>query len=295
MRASNSFLKRSVVASLALMFFAAAAHAQDYKIKLARPDKVGDEFITTVTTKSDQSTDATINGQAQPVKNDAFTAKLHGVLKVLAVSEKGGGATKVTCKVDTLTKDGAEFYPAGTVITAERTGEKSVFTIDGDKVDDDKATVLDAVISLESPDRASNDDEQLGTDKPQKVGDTWPIDSGKVAKEISDSGLPITGDEIKGQSKLVEVKKINDTEVMVIETIITGDGLKGTLGDGSVISGGSLSGKVISTLPTDGTSPMISATNKLHAVLNINLPGGVGKATITTDREVTEEREPVKQ
>ena len=81
---------------------------------------------------------------------------------------------------------------------------------------------------------------------------------------------------------------------MVIETTITGDGLKGTLQDGSAITGGSLSGKVVSTLPTDGTSPMISATNKLHAVININLPGGVGKATITTDREVIEQRPPAR-
>lgn len=295
MRPSNSFVTRLAVGALGLALMVSAARGQEYKIKLSRPVKVGDEYVTTVSAQSTQKMDVTINGQSQPLKNDTFKAALHGTVKVLAVNEKINGASRITITVDTLTRDGADLYPAGTIITAEKTGQKTSFVIDNAPVEDEKAEVLDTLINVDRADQTTSDDDLTGTDQPQKVGDTWPINADKLAKEISDNGLPLKGEDLKGESKLVEVKKVKDADVMVVQTTVTADGIKKDLPDGSSISDGTLKAEVTYTLPTDNTSPAISSGNKMHLVMTVDLPGGAGKASIVTDRQVNEDRAPVKQ
>src|SRR5262249_38981774 len=153
----------------------------EYKIKLSRPDKEGDEYKAHVTATVKQKLDMTANGQQVPAKDDKFTAELTGTVKVLAVN-KIGQASKLTVTVEKLTKDGNEFYAPGTVITAEKVAGKPTFSVDNNNVDPEKAEVLDSVIEVSADDKSTNDDELSGTDQPQKVGASWPINSEKVAK-----------------------------------------------------------------------------------------------------------------
>jgi hypothetical protein len=274
----------------ALLLSASFAAAQEYKIQFTRPDKVGDEFVADVSAKSSTKMDATVNGALQPIKDESFKAEMHGTVKVLAVNDKSGEATKVSVTIDKLTKDGNDVYPAGTVIIAEKTGPKASFQIDGKPAEAENVEVLDSVISVSDATRDNNDDALTGTDQAQKVGGTWPVNSDKLAKDMSSSGLPLTPDELKGESKLVEVKTDNGVEVMVVHTDVNADGIKKDMPDGSAISNGKMTAEVTYTMPTDTTLPLISGTEKTHIAMDINLAGGAGTAKVVNDREVTKAR-----
>ena len=102
------------------------------------------------------------------IKNN-FTAILEGTRTVNAVTEKGGDA-KLTIKVTKCTKDGADLVSAGSTIVAENVDGKTEFKIDGTDATDEMKPVLAELVDTAKPDEPTAD-EEMGTDKPQKVGD----------------------------------------------------------------------------------------------------------------------------
>ncbi len=272
--------------ALLSVLFCASVYAQEYKIKLVRPMKVGDECVITVAAKLDRTIVINTNGQASPPQTDGFTAYLHGVVKVLEINQKAGVPTRITCKVDKLTKDGAELYAPGTVITAEKVDKKSVFTIDGKKVDSARSEVLEAVLDVEDPNRTTSDDELTGTDRPQKVGDTWPLHAESVAKDLAEHDMTVDPHTIRGECKLVEVTKLKNTQVLVIDTTIETDDLKGKLPDGTAMTGGSVVAKLTYMLPVDGSAMPVQNKTQVKVVVKIDLPRGMGQAVVTTGRDV---------
>ena len=96
-----------------LIWMAGAGHlaaAEQYKVRLVRPYKVGYEF----------DTEATITYKREVGGNvTSFTGQLYGTVKGLEVNEKTGGVTQVQCTVARLTRDGKELYQSGVVLVGK--------------------------------------------------------------------------------------------------------------------------------------------------------------------------------
>jgi hypothetical protein len=292
MRCSTLRFARCSIAILALLLTASAVRAEDYKVKLSRPDKVGDEYTNTVTAKVSQSMTLTVNGNEAPAKTDKFKAECKGTVKVLAINEKTGSATKIRYQVDKLTKNGDELYPQGTVIIAEKIGHQTTYDIDGDRPDAEHAAVLDVVLDVNSTTDEYSDDQTMGTDKAQKVGDTWPIDADKSAKMLSDDELTIDAAHLKGESKLDEVKPVDGTDAMVVTTTMTADNLKNDLPNGATMTDGKMSIELTETMPVDASLQPLIMTAKTSFEMTVQLPQGAGTSVVKVKRELKEVREP---
>jgi hypothetical protein len=287
----SSSLTRSVGSILfaaAALSFCTIADAQDYKIKLNRPTRVGDEMTVHITTKFKQVV------SANPAGPDEYTVELRGTNKALAVNEKTGSVTKLSCTVAKLTRNDAELYPAGTVIVGEKVGKVDTFTIDGNPVDAANVPALSTVIELNAPDRDDTDDALYGTDQRQKVGATWSINAGKIAEDLAAEGLPVPAESLKGEVKLVDVGKVNQIDTMNMNTHISADGFKATV-PGAAVSDGELDLNVDSVIPVDESKQGLSMKMKMHLSMTVtpNNAPGAGAVTVTIDRETTGEQEPV--
>ncbi len=270
----------------------ATAVAQEYRIKLDRPSKVGDEMLVHATAKSKEVREAVVGGEKRS-RVEEFTAELQGTVKVLAVNAHTGSATKLSCTVDKLLKDDAAMYPPGTVIVGEKRNQADRFTIDGHPVRPGEVAALSAVMELTDPDRETSPDQVSGTDQPQKVGSKWPVNADRFADQNADSKLPIPAEDIKGQSTLVEVKKVGDVDTMRVETHITADGFK------TETPRATLTGKfdlvVSGVLPVDPNLPGTSMSTKLNVVMTGTPNSGNPDFTVTLTRESTREQTPVKK
>jgi hypothetical protein len=214
---------RTIIATAALAIAVSASlasAADEYKIKFSRPSKAGDtEMVsTTLEFKGVQKVD--VGGQTKEDKTE-FKADLEGTETIDAVNDKGS-ATKVSIKITKCTRDGSELIPAGSTLTAENVGGKTEFKVDGNDPSKEAVEALTEMVDTAKPD-APSDDELLGTDKPQKVGDSWPVHTDVMAKEFSDGPIQLTGDQLKGETKLTDVSTIDGKPCETMTTTLTAD------------------------------------------------------------------------
>jgi hypothetical protein len=148
----------------------------------------------------------------KPIETE-FQAVLDATETVEAVSDNGR-PTKLTVKVLRCTKDGNPLLPAGTTITAETVNGHTQINVNGSAATDDQQHVLADLIYTARPDEPTGD-EEMGTDKPQKVGDTWPV-NGEALARATHLPFRLTAEDFKGQGKLAAVDNIDGR---LIETI----------------------------------------------------------------------------
>jgi hypothetical protein len=267
-------------------------HAQEYKIKLVRPQKTGDQYTTTVTATIKQSLKGSAHGQ--DLNNEqSYTADLQGTVKIETVDDKYSLPTRFTCKVDHLTKDGKDLYPTGTVIEAGFKSKRPVYTIDGKPVEAQNVELLSVVLPLQLAEAEAAQDKLMGTDQTQKVGATWPADSASLAKAMAAGGVPIPADAMKAQSTLTRVRKLNGTAIMEVTTTLNADNFKNTGPNGASVSDGAMDVETTVVVPVDETKPMISKTGKVHMHMTVTAPNNGGTLTIDSDRDVKETHEAI--
>jgi hypothetical protein len=275
------------------LMLVSSAFAEDYKINLVRPNKVGNEYANSVTAKVSRTSTAVLNGQEQEESKDfkSFTAACKGTVKILMIDDKAKYPTRIRYEVESLTKDGVSLYPQGTVIIARLSGNEVTFDIDGTQPDVEHTAVIAVLLDLSRPNGVTNEDATNEPYKPQKVGDTWPINASKSTKEFrSEESLQVTPDQLKGQSKLVDVKDLNGQKALVIRSSITADGLKKDLPDGSSISDGKITCEINEVLPVDPTQPVISLDTKLNMTITMNPHFGSTKTILHVKSDRKERR-----
>jgi hypothetical protein len=284
-----------VFTAASVLLFSTFTDAQEYKIKISRPAKVGDQYTTSVTASFKNDAVITLLGGAPPQnRNQEFTAELQGLVTVDEVGDKNSAPKKLTCKVDHFTKDGKDLYPAGAVIVAERKDGKPSYTVDGKAVAQQYVEMFSAMMDIPNPDKSVTEDQAIGTDKPQKVGDTWPIDPDAVAKDCSEDGMKTDAADVKGEGKLLKAKKLNGNPVLVISAHVNIDKFSLEIPMLGHANGDKMTVEQTMTLPADEAKPVVGDAEKVHLTMKVDLPNGAGTATFTGDREVTITNEPVK-
>jgi len=295
MRFSSSVIGRGFFAIMVLALSVRLAQGEDCKVKPIRPVKVGEEYSSSVTAKFSKTTVTTKNGEETDRKTDAFTAACQGSVKVLAINDRTGVATKIRFQVDSMTKSNRTFYPQGTVIIAERTGADANFEIEGERPDEDHAAVLNALLGDVGRNHGlTNESEGKAAAQPQAVGSTWTLSTDKILDQFSDEDLPITADQLKGESQLVSLKKVDDKDAMVVQSKITADGLNKDLDGGrGSMSDGKFSLVATDVLPLDESLPKLSSVTRVTITMTITPPLSSSKSTVTTKLERKERRDPV--
>jgi hypothetical protein len=293
MRPTKSVLRDCIFALAVIALAAPRLHAEDYKIKLVRPDKVGDEYASSVTAKFSKTTVTMKNGEETDRKTDAFTAACQGTVKVLAIDEKTGIADKIRFQVDSLTKASRDLYPQGTVIICKRSDGDTSFEIEGERPDEENAAVLHALLGDVGRNHGLTNEAEAKASQPQSVGSTWPINTEKIATEFAGEDSPITADELKGESQLVSVKKVDGKDAMVVQSKISAGGFKKDLDEGrGSISDGKLTVITTDVLPVDESLAKLSSTTRITLSLTISPPLGSSKSIVTTKLERKERRDP---
>ncbi len=200
-------MRRIVGLMVALgLLTAGAALAQDgpvtIKLKKAGP---GDVVKETKTETTDQKVTVSVQGNAQPPKQEKASATYTYTDQVI---EKPAGAVKPTKVKRTydaaeLTVNGQkqELGLKGKTILIEKKGDKYTFTADGKPVGGKAAELLGKEFST----KKQTSDEDFLPGKPVKVGETWKIDVAKVAGELTESGMVIDLQKSTGTGTLTKV------------------------------------------------------------------------------------------
>jgi hypothetical protein len=262
-----------------------ASAAEEYKVQLVRPEKVGREYRTDTTVFVKR----VVRGQTA-----AFTGELKGTMKALAVNEKNGVPTKLQCTLEKFTRDGKDLYPQGIVIVGQKANHAETFTVNGQPVSPEGTEILRLIMGLTDPAITVSDDQALGTNQPQAVGVTWPVNKALVARQLDEGGMPAAADSVKGESKIVRVKPEAAVNAMLVRTTLTCDLLphRNPFPGKAAIIGGSASVHQEILLPVDASQPMISATVDMQ--IRQSFLGRGGPFTISEDVQMTRQDQPKK-
>ena len=280
---------------IGLLLIAGAARAEEYKLKLDRPEKVGHTYSISATGDMKTSSTASVPGVPPRKQDQAYTVALDGTIKILEVDEKSSQPTKLTCTVSKCLKDGEEMYPAGTVITAENKAGKTQFSVDGNALDPINNLVLNTVITTQKPGEPPQMDMVFRADQARKVGDKWDIDSDAAAREFSKEGPPVKAQDVKGTGKLVEVKNIDGKQVMQFEGQMEVASFKGPTPEGLNVSSGNMSARFTGLLPVDPQELPVSTEQQMTAhFVAQGGPGGQVNVEIDMQRSAKTKYGPAK-
>lgn len=258
------------------------AAAEQYKVRLVRPYKVGYEFDTEATISYKRA----VGGNAT-----SFTGQLYGTMKVLAVNEKTGGVTQVQCTVARLTRDGKELYQSGVVLVAQKVNHADVITANGQPAPAEAVALLSPMLLLSDPAGTVSDDQAAGTDQPQAVGVAWPINKQLAARQANEAGLFTSAASVSGEGKIVKIRSGAGSDAMVVHCAEAYELEPRTKPGMAPVLGGSVSASQEIVLPTDISKPMISVTAdlKLSEILLKH-----GQTTLTADIHITRSDQPKK-
>jgi len=183
----------------------------------------------------------------------------------------------------------------GETVTIEKVGDKYEFTMNGKKMNAADAVELDKEFNKKS--EGPTNDEML-SDKPVKVGESWDVDVKKAIESLNDDGkLTISekGSSIKGKLLKAEKKDgvlfgtIEFTIVLVVEKMAFGPGESLPLKDGSKM-------KLVVAVETclDGKVPGEKSDMTMLMTMEAGLPNN-GKLVIDGKTTGTDSETPVKK
>ncbi len=211
-------LRLAAVMAVVALAGSSVAVAQDYPIKLNRPEKVGNEFRMAAVGNQTSTTTIKMDGKALEPQNQAVAVTFNAAVKVLEVN-KNGEPSKMTLTVEKLSvKQGgaaaADALPKGAVITASVKGGKSAFEVAGKAVEPETAAALDLVVSLGQG--GASDDEVYGTKDRKKMGDQWSMNSELAAKDAAKQDITVSKENITGTVKLDKTEKVGGVDCLVL-------------------------------------------------------------------------------
>ena len=176
--------------------------ADTYPVRLSVPSRVGDTGAVSFKATRSYSQTWTAGGNGRPPVAYTIDATLDGTETVDAISSEAR-PVKVTIAVASCTKGKVQLLPAGATVTAETVGGRTTFKVNGRVPIANVALVLDQMIYTARPDEPTAD-EEFGTDRPRKVGETWPANVDLLAKATK-LPYPVTGQDFTGDATLTGV------------------------------------------------------------------------------------------
>ena len=177
-----------------------ALFAQDYEIRLERPDPVGSRLHLSMVGKESTSQVVKQGDKVIEEKNTKYTVEAELVVTVLALSTKGKN-TRIKLEVEKLTRiEGdarRELLPKGSVVTASWDGKEQAFEMAGGALDPDTEESLKLLDLVTEDPNGPTEDEIFGTKERKKVGDRWEGNSELMAKQLAGLGATVKKEDLK--------------------------------------------------------------------------------------------------
>ena len=174
------------------IFVARVITAQDYEIRLHRPEPVGAKTKLSISGKDRQEMSGWSGTKKLKEEIKELAVELEGTATVLETSPNGNHK-RISLQVDKLvTTEGGiqrELLPRSTVVLAARKDGKKVFEVNDQTAHPDVAQALAVVIPIESDDYMG--DELFGTRERKRVGDSWDINQTAAREILSNSNIKI--------------------------------------------------------------------------------------------------------
>ncbi len=288
---------RSVAAAviIASLWTTGWCPGQEYKIQLDRPMKAGAQVDASILGAGRWSTVVSVTGKDPQTREDAFGVSLAGRIEAVAVDDKGY-PTRVSVTIQKCAKlTGAaekNLLEKGDVLIAEMKDGKTRYTLkDAGGVTPEVERALQLVLALHDP-KTSVDDALIGTAEAKKVGDSWPISSENVAKDLQIAGMPAKAQDTTGTATLAEAKKVDEADAIVIKAEFKVSSLTGDLPNGGKLADGKFEATYSVTLPVDASLQPSSESSgsKLTTVVSETNPDGIEttvKSTVERSSEGT--------
>lgn len=269
---------------------------KEYEIKLFRPVKVDQVFRLSASGR-DMRQQRHIPGT--PPKKDELVFEVHGLLRVLATN-KTGQATKVSLILDSCIKiEGSERneqVAEGTevVISSGFGGHKGIQATDRNRlVSPEVERMLDVAVDL--PTTRETDDELVGTDKPQRIGDSWPVHSEVIADSLG-IGATLKKEDVTGQTKLAGLAKVGGIECLDVRTEMKIKNFAPAVPFGATVIQAEMTASQQVNVPLDPSIPMLGGTQKAGNTVVMRLKQASGPdltVEVKHERTLTETVIPV--
>ncbi|HET6250556.1 MAG TPA: hypothetical protein VFE47_22910 [Tepidisphaeraceae bacterium] len=257
-----------IALALCVISHAEPAGDRSYPIKLDFPEKVGMKISLEARTTEKVHTVVTIPG-ANPVVRDRDSAvTLQGVVETLAVDSKGR-PIKRSCTIKDFSKnDGTQILPAGSVVIADATGKPeqgkkyvmAAYTLKDGTLTPEQVTALTLVFNAHTYQDAT-DDAVYGTDKPQKVGGTWPINRDLTAARLP---LPAKPENVTGEFTLSGITKAAGKDCLQIKGSFSCDKFQPKLPPKWNVTATKLEAHMSHLIPIDGSATRPANSIEMH-------------------------------
>lgn len=290
------------VVGISAVLISAPVLAQEYEIRLHRPETVGTKFLVEAEGAMMRQTIVTVAGQPTEQPEEGNGLRLTGEVKILAVTPKGR-VSKLSCTVESCVSQGKEekeLIPPGKVIIAEAKEGRTAFSLREGELSPEAAAALELLFSLSEDDARSTDDEIFGTTEKQPVGGSWPISSERSAKDFALEKVTVAPENISGTVTLKSVEQVEGVECLKLvgqmsakELKLPDDAAEG-LPPGVKAESGSIEFRFQMTLPVD---PALHAVEEsMSARHKFAFAGDAPPLRVetTVHRAATVKRSPVK-
>ncbi|MBA3939076.1 MAG: hypothetical protein H0X38_16640 [Planctomycetes bacterium] len=203
----------------------------------------------------------TLAGAPQPARDQVVAAELSAKAEVLAIAADGREITTAfTVTTSTVTRAGVpgELLPKGTVITADSSGGKTVFSINGAAAAPELAQALEVVIHMSNP-KNRNDDQIFGSTTRRAVGDSWPVDgAAAVADLVREGKLQVDPADFTGKTTVVELVPGGSAPALRISAVMELGKVAMPLPPGMSVTKGSFTGHFTGLFPVDVSKRSLS-------------------------------------
>jgi len=282
---------------------AAAGVAKDYQIKMSRSVKVGQTFRYTASGSEKSARTITTGGKAM-TKRDDLAFEVNGIREILTTDEKGE-ATKVALTIDACVKiEGdkrTEVASKGTVaIISAADGRKDVQAKDPNvTLSAEAARILKTAIQVHTA--PGNDDDAFGTDKRQRVGDSWPVNSEFMAQSFSrmlGKEGALRKEDVTGRTTLRGLTKVEGFDCLHLSADVAIKNFIPPVPPGATVEKGDVTVSETGNLPIDQSIPMLGGERTMTSSIMMKVKGPDGAeitVEIKTEGAVTETIIPIRK
>jgi hypothetical protein len=202
-----------------LVMVCSRVFAQDYEIRMERPEKAGVKYE--LTASGSESEYMTMSDPNQVIKEgkSSISGELKGLVTILETDEMmRESKIKLTVSRCAITIDGKDYennvLTKGTEIIALLDKPKETFLIDNKPVPEEIGKFLSLFFTTNSS--VLTDDDVFGTKERKKVGDSWPVNSTLAAKDLTGFEMPVAPEDVKGSTKLEKLVDVDGIKCLYL-------------------------------------------------------------------------------
>lgn len=245
----------------AISAVAFAAAEETYEIRFSRPVKPGSTWKVRVVATGKRVMTMKAGEETIGEQAEEFSVEFESQVTVMEVDANGESVKEThTVSKCVKTEDGEDkvLLQPGTVLLAGVEDSEEVFEINGQRVSDEIADVLDLIISLST--NETTDDDVFGSEKRRKVGESWEVNREAMAADLNEDDMAVKPENISGTATLVEVVEYEGKQCLKLQSDLFVEGFSVEMLTGLEITQSRMEGFFGGYFPTDNVS-MPSGTN----------------------------------